>query len=109
MPFKSIKGVMDEWKGGQLHSGSSSGPVVRTQPQAVAIALSEQRRAQGSAPARQTAPRQVHPVLQQRAQMVSAAHRHLSKAIPGFTKLPMRDQMIAHQRYVTQQLGKRGK
>jgi len=40
---KSVKGVMDEWKSGQLHSGSKKGPVVKNQKQAVAIALSEQR------------------------------------------------------------------
>ncbi len=40
---KSIPGVMKEWKTGILHSGSSKGPVVRSQKQAVAIALSEQR------------------------------------------------------------------
>lgn len=40
---KSVKGVMKEWKSGQLHSGASNGPVVKNQKQAVAIALSEQR------------------------------------------------------------------
>jgi hypothetical protein len=40
---KSVKGVMDEWKAGALHSGSKHGPVVKNQKQAVAIALSEQR------------------------------------------------------------------
>ncbi len=40
---KSVKGVMDEWKAGALHSGSKKGPVVKNQKQAVAIALSEQR------------------------------------------------------------------
>lgn len=46
MPFKSVKGEMDRWKAGQLHSGKN-GPIVKSQKQAVAIALSEQRRAQG--------------------------------------------------------------
>lgn len=45
---KSVKGVMDEWKGGTLHSGSKKGPVVTSHKQAVAIALSEQRQ-QGKA------------------------------------------------------------
>ena len=40
---KDLKGVLKEWKSGQLHSGSSSGPVVKSQKQAVAIGLSEQR------------------------------------------------------------------
>jgi hypothetical protein len=37
--------VMGEFKRGTLHSGSKKGPVVKSRKQAVAIALSEQRRA----------------------------------------------------------------
>jgi hypothetical protein len=37
--------VMDEFKEGRLHSGSKKGPLVHNQRQALAIALSEQRRA----------------------------------------------------------------
>lgn len=37
--------VMGEFKRGSLHSGSKKGPVVKSRKQAVAIALSEQRRA----------------------------------------------------------------
>lgn len=44
---KSVKGVMDEWKRGQLHSGSSKGRIVTARKQAVAIALSEQRQQAG--------------------------------------------------------------
>lgn len=33
--------VMHEWKTGALHSGSKKGPVVKSQKQAVAIALSQ--------------------------------------------------------------------
>jgi len=33
--------VMAEWKAGELHSGSKSGPAVKSQKQAVAIAMSE--------------------------------------------------------------------
>jgi hypothetical protein len=40
---RTIRGVMDEFKHGQLHSGSSTGKVVTARKQAVAIALSEQR------------------------------------------------------------------
>lgn len=40
-----IKKVMEEWETGQLHSGSKHGPVVKNQKQAVAIALSEARKA----------------------------------------------------------------
>lgn len=41
---KKIKKVMDEWKSGELHSGSKKGPKVTSQKQAVAIALSEARK-----------------------------------------------------------------
>lgn len=40
-----VSKVMHEWKAGTLHSGSKRGPVVKSQKQAVAIALSEQQRA----------------------------------------------------------------
>ena len=40
---RSVKGVMHEFKQGELHSGSSRGPVVTNPKQAIAIALSEQR------------------------------------------------------------------
>ena len=43
---KSVQGIMDEWKAGQLHSGKN-GPVVTNQKQAVAIALSEKKRQEG--------------------------------------------------------------
>lgn len=33
--------VMHEYKAGELHSGSKSGPVVKDRKQAIAIALSE--------------------------------------------------------------------
>lgn len=36
-----MKTVMDEWKAGTLHSGSKTGPVVKSQKQAVAIGLSQ--------------------------------------------------------------------
>ena len=37
--------VMGEFKAGELHSGSKTGPVVKNPKQAVAIALSEGRKA----------------------------------------------------------------
>ncbi|MBZ5529740.1 MAG: DUF6496 domain-containing protein [Acidobacteriia bacterium] len=40
-----ITKVMDEWKSGELHSGSKHGPVVKSQKQAVAISLSSARKA----------------------------------------------------------------
>ena len=39
-----VKKVMHEWKEGELHSGSKKGPKVKSQKQAVAIALSEARK-----------------------------------------------------------------
>lgn len=36
--------VMREFKAGELHSGSKSGPVVKSRKQAIAIGLSEARR-----------------------------------------------------------------
>lgn len=41
--------TMSEWKRGELHSGSKKGPVVTSQPQAVAIGLSQLRKAGGAA------------------------------------------------------------
>jgi len=41
---KDMKGVMDEWKSGELHSGSKTGPVVKNRKQAIAIGLSEQKK-----------------------------------------------------------------
>lgn len=40
-----VSKVMHEWKAGGLHSGSKSGPKVKSQKQAVAIGLSEARKA----------------------------------------------------------------
>lgn len=42
---KKISKVLDEFKRGDLHSGSSKGPKVTNPKQAVAIALSEARKA----------------------------------------------------------------
>jgi hypothetical protein len=43
MPFDQ---VMPKFKAGTLHSGSKAGPKVRSRKQAVAIMLSEKRKAQ---------------------------------------------------------------
>lgn len=40
-----VKKVMDEYKAGSLHSGSKKGPKVTNRKQAIAIALSEERKA----------------------------------------------------------------
>ena len=45
---KDMPGVMKEFKGGQLHSGSSSGKVVTNRKQAIAIGLSEQKKLKGT-------------------------------------------------------------
>ena len=37
--------VMHEFKAGALHSGSKKGPVVKSRKQAIAIGMSEQKRA----------------------------------------------------------------
>jgi hypothetical protein len=44
---KDVAGVMHEFKHGDLHSGSKKGPVVKNRKQAIAIALSEQRKLGG--------------------------------------------------------------
>lgn len=41
---KKIKKVMEEYKEGELHSGSKKGPVVSNPKQAVAIAYSEAKK-----------------------------------------------------------------
>jgi hypothetical protein len=47
MPFTSVGAEMRNFKAGNLHSGKG-GPVVKSRAQAIAIALSEERRAKGS-------------------------------------------------------------
>lgn len=43
-PKNKVKKVLHEWKEGKLHSGSKKGPKVKSQKQAIAIALSEARK-----------------------------------------------------------------
>jgi hypothetical protein len=45
-----MKGTMHEWKAGTLHSGSKTGPVVKSQKQAIAIGLSQARKAGAKIP-----------------------------------------------------------
>ena len=40
-----VQKVMHEFKHGKLHSGSKSGPKVKSRKQAIAIAMSEKRKA----------------------------------------------------------------
>lgn len=42
MPYDQ---VFAKWKRGKLHSGSKSGPIVKSQKQAIAIEISEKRKA----------------------------------------------------------------
>lgn len=44
MPFDE---VMHKFKKGELHSGSKKGPQVKSREQAIAIMMSEKRKAQG--------------------------------------------------------------
>lgn len=46
MPLTSKKQAFDEFKAGKLHSGKG-GPVVKSKKQAVAIAMSTDRRMKG--------------------------------------------------------------
>jgi hypothetical protein len=48
VPKSKMQKVMWEYKRGTLHSGSKKGPKVTSRKQAVAIAMSEQRRAKKS-------------------------------------------------------------
>lgn len=45
----AVKEVMREYKGGKLHSGSPSGPRVKSRRQAIAIAMSESGQAKKKA------------------------------------------------------------
>ena len=47
---KKTEKVMHEYNEGKLHSGSKKGPVVQSKKQAVAIALSEARKAGAKIP-----------------------------------------------------------
>lgn len=47
--MKKMGKVMHEYKAGTLHSGSKSGPVVKSRQQAIAIAMSEAGRSAGKA------------------------------------------------------------
>jgi hypothetical protein len=50
-PRNKVRTVMHEYKQGTLRSGSARGPKVTSRKQAIAIGLSEQRKAGGGPPA----------------------------------------------------------
>jgi len=52
-----VSKVMEEFKAGELHSGSKKGPQVTNPKQAIAIALSEQRKAKPGSVKRRKSPR----------------------------------------------------
>jgi len=47
MPIRSMEEGMKEFKEGEMHSGSKSGPKVTSRKQAIAISLNSVRRAKG--------------------------------------------------------------
>lgn len=49
---KKIHKVMEEFSEGELHSGSKKGPTVKNRKQAIAIGLSEARKAGAKIPKR---------------------------------------------------------
>ncbi len=48
-PRNKVKVVMEEFKEGELHSGSKHGPEVTSRKQAIAIGMSEARKARSKA------------------------------------------------------------
>lgn len=48
--LSKIAKVMKQFKAGKLHSGSKKGPIVKSAEQAVAIGLSEERKAGAKIP-----------------------------------------------------------
>lgn len=54
MAVNKVKRVMKEYSAGTLHSGSKKGPKVKSRKQAVAIALSEARKAGAKIPKKKT-------------------------------------------------------
>ena len=96
---KSIPGVLREWKQGKLHSGASNGPVVKSQKQAVAIALSEQQQQKAAA----RMPKPLHPALKAHGAKVAQAHAELDspafRAQPAATRMRAIQQRIRHKAY----------
>jgi hypothetical protein len=55
-----IHATMHEFKKGLLHSGSKHGPKVTSRKQAIAIALSEERKAKGEPPSYRAVKKAAH-------------------------------------------------
>jgi hypothetical protein len=73
--------VMREYKAGKLHSGSKKGPLVKDRKQAVAIAMSEARRAGEKMPMKKAKGGQMTP--QERRALEKM--RHAEKYAPGLS------------------------
>jgi hypothetical protein len=58
-----VEQVLREFKHGGLHSGSKKGPMVKSRQQAIAIGLSEARKAGQSVPRRKKARAEFTPAL----------------------------------------------
>lgn len=52
MAGKKVEKAVTEMKAGKLHSGSKKGPVVTNRSQAIAIGLSQAKKAGGKVPAK---------------------------------------------------------
>lgn len=55
-----IKGTMEEFKKGTLHSGSKTGPKVKSRKQAIAIGLSEERKGKATKKAKKAKKKAKH-------------------------------------------------
>lgn len=82
--------VMGEFKSGDLHSGSKSGPVVKNRDQAIAIGLSEGRKAQGYAKGGSTeAKLEKHANLPaSKAHGAGAGNKLARGGVPSYSKVP---------------------
>lgn len=87
---RKVGKVMGEFKAGDLHSGSAEGPVVKDRKQAIAIGLSEGRKAEGYAKGGSVeAKLEKHANLPAaKAHGPGAANRLAKGGVPTFSKTP---------------------
>lgn len=84
-----ISKVMGEFKKGELHSGSKEGPVVKNPKQAVAIAMSEARKAGMKAPVKKAGGGMMPPIGEsvksgnRMAEMEAKEERFMARRAPG--------------------------